>query len=529
MSAVIRIRELEHLTSQGKIDGVRLLIQCLAVQGKLGTQDSTDESASELLRRVKIKAGSDVYGPPTNAVPSVQLPRRWCWCRLCDLGEFCGGATPSMARREYWNGTIPWVSPKDMKSDRIKNTELAISHTALEESRIRLIPRNSVLIVARSGILRRTLPVAVNDVQCTVNQDLKVLTLHLPEMADYLRLMLKGHEGLILRELVKTGTTVQSLRYAEFEQRWFPIPPEPEQARILAKVKYLLGLCDELESQQVRQREVRIHLNDAILDRLVAAADPAEFAAAWQRVRGNFDLLYDVPENVDTLRRAILQLAVQGRLVGSYEPAPVLPMEQLARRANMKNGLSVRQSGDSPIRCLPISAMRNGVIDCSTGKPVPLTKEKAEPYLVGKGDVFIVRGNGSKDLVGRAGLVEEAADGVIFPDLFIRVPLDLSKIHPHYFLIAWNSSLVRRQIESLARTTSGIWKVNQGHIASIGLPVPSMQVQKEIVTKTKTLMALCDDLEAKLKQQRDHADQLAQAIVNAVMNGKMLDGKQVGL
>src|SRR5262249_46006588 len=168
-----------------------------------GRSSSNDEHATELLRRIRTKSGSAVSGPPTDAVPSFHLPPGWTWSRLCDLGEFCGGSTPSMARPEFWNGTIPWVSPKDMKTDRVTKTELAISHTALEKSRIRLIPPNSVLIVARSGILRRTLPVAVNDVQCTVNQDLKVLIPHLPEMADYLRLMLRGHQSLILRELVK--------------------------------------------------------------------------------------------------------------------------------------------------------------------------------------------------------------------------------------------------------------------------------------------------------------------------------------
>ena len=51
-------------------------------------------------------------------------------------------------------------------------------------------------------------------------------------------------------------------------------------------------------------------------------------------------------------------------------------------------------------------------------------------------DVFIVRGNGSTHLVGRAGIVEEAPRDLIFPDLFIRVPLDGSKLDSRYFVLA---------------------------------------------------------------------------------------------
>ncbi len=88
-----------------------------------------------------------------------------------------------------------------------------------------------------------------------------------------------------------------------------------------------MALCDELEEQQQKQQERRVPFNNAVLDKLRTAHDPDEFAVHGQCICDNFDLLYDNVENVGKLRQAILQLAVQGKLMpqhSSDEPASEL-------------------------------------------------------------------------------------------------------------------------------------------------------------------------------------------------------------
>ena len=107
-----------------------------------------------------------------------ELPLGWAEARLDDLGEWQGGGTPSKSRSAFWtNGNVPWVSPKDMKTFYIDDTEDHITDEAVVKSAAKLLQPSSVLVVTRSGILQRTLPVAINRVSVTTNQDLSVTVL----------------------------------------------------------------------------------------------------------------------------------------------------------------------------------------------------------------------------------------------------------------------------------------------------------------------------------------------------------------
>src|SRR5689334_8067311 len=94
---------------------------------------------------------------------------------LSDLVQFVGGGTPSKSKPEYFEGDIPWVTPKDMKATQIRSAQDRITQEALDNSATRLIPENSVLVVVRSGVLKHSLPVAINRVPVAINQDLKAL------------------------------------------------------------------------------------------------------------------------------------------------------------------------------------------------------------------------------------------------------------------------------------------------------------------------------------------------------------------
>ena len=100
------------------------------------------------------------------------IPTGWEIKKIKYLLKSVGGGTPNTGVEEYWDGSIPWVSPKDMKSDEIDNSEDKITEDGLENSTTNLIDPGSVLMVVRSGILKHTIPVGINTIPVTLNQDM---------------------------------------------------------------------------------------------------------------------------------------------------------------------------------------------------------------------------------------------------------------------------------------------------------------------------------------------------------------------
>lgn len=105
-----------------------------------------------------------------------KIPDGWHLRTLREFGDWSGGQTPLKSNPKYWqDGNILWISPKDVTGSIITDSEDRITSTALQESRLRLYPVESIMIVVRSGILRNKFPVTRCTKEFTVNQDLKFL------------------------------------------------------------------------------------------------------------------------------------------------------------------------------------------------------------------------------------------------------------------------------------------------------------------------------------------------------------------
>ena len=244
-----------------------------AVQGKLVPQDPSDEPAEALLERIRaekqrlIKEGKikkdkheSVIFRRDNShyekrgsedvcideeVP-FEIPENWAWARLSSFGVFSSGKTPSMSNPQFWNGNVPWVTSKDMKRPVITDSEMHISELAA--STMQLYPTGTLLLVARSGILKRILPLCKLGIDSTINQDIKAFSLYDIELSEWLFYGIKAFEPYILKELVKSVTTVESLKFYEFAAMLIPVPPLSEQRRIIAAIKAAMNLLAPLSS-----------------------------------------------------------------------------------------------------------------------------------------------------------------------------------------------------------------------------------------------------------------------------------------
>lgn len=280
-------------------------------------------------------------------------------------------------------------------------------------------------------------------------------------------------------------------------------PPLNEQRRIVEKIETLFARLDKGEEALRAVRTLLARYRQSVLK----AAVTGQLTADWRaenahRLEHGRDLLARI---LQTRRETW-----EGR--GKYkEPAAPdtsglteLPkgwvwatVDQLLR-GSLSNGRSVRDAPEGfPV--LRLTALKDGLIDVSERKIGAWDADAAAPFLITCGDILISRGNGSKQLVGRGGLVADEFDPVAYPDTMIRIPILLDYISPIWFLQLWNSPFMRSQIENAAKTTAGIYKINQTDIRSFNVPLPPLAEQEEVsamvdeqLSKIEVLQKWCE-------------------------------------
>jgi len=247
--------------------------------------------------------------------------------------------------------------------------------------------------------------------------------------------------------------------------------------------------------------------------RIVAAIEEQ-----FSRLDAGVAALKRARQNLKRMRAAVLQGAVTDAL-GCTDQG-MTPLADLLS-IPLANGKSVPDGPDSGFPVLRLTAVRDGWIDVACSKKGAWTGDEAKRYIIRKGDYLVVRGNGSKHLVGRGAMVGADSE-VAYPDTLIRLRFDETAIVPEYAALMWNSRNVRNQIEGAARTTAGIYKINQKDLGRIAFPVPSIEDQVRIHASADSALYAIGVLEARLNTQQKRSYALRSSILAAAFSGKLI-------
>jgi type I restriction enzyme S subunit len=158
-----------------------------------------------------------------------QIPAHWGIKKF----KFCvkkvvGGATPFMGNQNYWNGEIPWVSPKDMGERRIVDSEMKVTLAGAKRANLEILPQKTFVFVARSGVLRNRIPTAITEIPVTLNQDVKGVFQDLIS-SDYMQFMFDGFQNDLLFRVTKVGATVESIEMHDLMNLEIPFPKKKEE------------------------------------------------------------------------------------------------------------------------------------------------------------------------------------------------------------------------------------------------------------------------------------------------------------
>ena len=186
------------------------------------------------------------------------------------LGSWQGGKTPSMQEKRFWeNGTIPWISSKDVKTSELMDTEDHITEYALSESSMKLFPEETVVIVTRSGILKHTFPVAFVPFRTTVNQDIKVLSVKEGVLPRYAFHVLQAYGEDIRTKAKKQGGTVDSLEFQKVLDYEIPLPDYETQKRLVNVLDNFEAICSDLNIGLPAEIEARKKQYEYYRDKLL--------------------------------------------------------------------------------------------------------------------------------------------------------------------------------------------------------------------------------------------------------------------
>ena len=229
LSAKTHGSTMKHVV-RGDFESTRLLMPELDEQRRIVDILSRAEGIVRLRREAQKKAAEiipalfiDMFGDPATN------PKGWPMQPLGQLSTFMSGGTPSKARKDFWQGNLPWVSPKDMKKSYLDDAIDHINEKTLAETSIKLVPIGSVLIVVRGMILIHTVPIACSSVPLTINQDMKALV-PVPSLhGSYLLWILKVLQPHLLNMVSTAAHGTRKLETSRLEGMMVQLPPLKEQ------------------------------------------------------------------------------------------------------------------------------------------------------------------------------------------------------------------------------------------------------------------------------------------------------------
>jgi len=131
---------------------------------------------------------------------------------------------------------------------------------------------------------------------------------------------------------------------------------------------------------------------------------------------------------------------------------------------------------------LKLNVLQPEGLDLSATKFVNVPDSTAKRFCLHKDDLLICRSVGSYDMVAKRALVEVNATDLLFPDTIIRARLKTTLL-PAYVREVMQTPLGRSHFQSNARTAVGMWKIGADDIASFPIPIPPLEVQRELVER----------------------------------------------
>lgn len=399
------------------------------------------------------------------------MKARWPTSNLGDVCKVIGGGTPPKDKTEYYSGEIPWATVRDMRSDVITETECKITKAAVKSSSTNIIPSGNVVIATRVGLGKICLlgqDTAINqDLRGIVPNDLKILSVR------FLFWWFKNIADVIVAE--GTGATVQGVKLPFVKSLPLPLPPLPEQHRI-------------------------VNILDQSFEGIATAKANAE--KNLQNARALFESYL---QSVFTLRGEgwvdmtlanTCEVFADGDWVESKDQAP--------------EGIRLIQTGNIGVGVFKDRAEKARYISEATFKRLRCTE-------IFEGDCLISR---LPDPAGRSCLLPNTGERMITAVDCTIIRFNRNQVNPAYFNYYSQSSAYLGAVDSETTGTTRK-RISRSKLGMLSIPVAPLTEQQRIVAKLDFLNEEIQRLQSIYEKKLNTLDDLKKSLLHQAFSGKV--------
>ena len=346
-----------------------------------------------------------------------------------------------------------------------------------------------------------------------------------------------------------TGSTFEAISGKDLRSHTLPLPPHPEQHRIVAEIEKQFT---RLDAAVEALKRVKTNLKRYRASVLKAACEgrlvPTEAALARDEGR-DYEPADRLLARILQERRAkweadqLAKMHAAGKPPNDNkwkakyrEPAPPdttnlppLPegwgwaaLGQLSWDASYGTSEKCDYDRTGP-PVLRIPNIERGQVDLTDLKfAAELAKRNVEEALA-PGDLLIIRTNGSKDLIGRSAIVEKAFERPHFYASYL-IRFRVAQVEPigQWIGAIWDVPQVRSRIENLAATSAGQYNISLRKLGPLPLPLPPATEQERIIGEVERRLSVVDELEMQVEVNVKRAERLRQAILKRAFEGKLV-------
>lgn len=539
---------------------LRRFLLDLAVRGKLVSQDELEGSALTLLGQIATVTGKQAT--IRNEREQFVLPHSWQWSSLGQITTKTGsGSTPRGGKEVYKPTGIPFLRSQNVHDDGLRLDDVVrIDAATHERMRSTAVIPGDLLLNITGGSIGRCCRVAAESIVANISQHVAIIRMAVPDMGPYAHVVVRSpyFQTFVIDE--QTGAGRGGLPKNRMDRILVPIPPLAEQRRIVAKVAELMALCDQLEAARRKREATRDRLAAASLARL-NAPDPKNFQTDTGFALRVLPLLSVRSDQIKQVRQTILNLAARGMLLAqdrSEEPASVLLKRVSEEREQLINKRQVRRetplaqinetetpfalpagwvwarigdavlstqygtsqkahSSESGVAVLTMGNIQDGLVLSKNEKRIPKSSEELPALYLNRQDLLFNRTN-SAELVGKTGIFLGDSLTTTFASYLICIRPSSEWTSPRFINIAMNAPQFRStQIAPLIKQQTGQANVNGTSLKNMLIPLPPLPEQHRIVAKVDELMAVCDQLEARLTSSAEARRRLLDALLHEAL------------